>query len=80
MEDIYNIISDYNKISAIAPNNQIIPNINLKDLKLNEKKQVSIIGKNGVQKIDILLKYKEINPGWNKWTLALEISGGEPKK
>ena len=76
MEDIYNILTDYNKISAIAPNNQIIPNINMKDLKLNEKTKVSIIGKNGVQKIDITLKYKEINPGWNKWSVALEISGG----
>ena len=80
MEDIYNILTDYNKISAIAPNNQIIPNINMKDLKLNEKTKVAIIGKNGVQKIDITLKYKEINPGWNKWSVALEISGGEPKK
>ena len=37
MNDIYNIISDSNKISAIAPNNDIMPNYNLKDLKIGEK-------------------------------------------
>ena len=36
MNDIYNIISDSNKISAIAPNNDIMPNYNLKDLKIGE--------------------------------------------
>lgn len=80
MEDIYNIISEWNKLSAIAPNNNIIPNYNLKDLKINEKQQASIIKTNGVQKIDVTLKCKEINPGWNKWVIVMEISGGEPKK
>ena len=36
MNDIYNILSDSNKISAIAPNNDIMPNYNLKDLKIGE--------------------------------------------
>ena len=36
MNDIYNIISDSNKISAIAPNNDIMPNYNLKDLKIGQ--------------------------------------------
>ena len=78
MEDIYNILSS--QISLIAPNNDIIPNFNLNDLKINEKKQVSIIKVNGVQKIDVTLKCREINPGWNKWIIVMEISGGEPKK
>jgi hypothetical protein len=78
MEDIYNILSS--QISSIAPNNDIIPNFNLNDLKINEKKQVSIIKVNGVQKIDVTLKCREINPGWNKWIIVMEISGGEPKK
>ena len=80
MEDIFNIISDWNKMAAIAPNNHIVPNINLKDLKVGEKKQVSIFKKDGIQKIDIKLNNREINPGWNKWTIYFEISGGEPKK
>ena len=54
--------------------------IYLNDLKINEKKQVSIIKVNGVQKIDVTLKCREINPGWNKWIIVMEISGGEPKK
>ena len=78
MEDIYNILSS--QISLIAPNNDIIPNFNLNDLKINEKKQGSIIKVNGVQKIDVTLKCREINPGWNKWIIVMEISGGEPKK
>ena len=40
MNDIYNILSDSNKISAIAPNNDIMPNYNLKDLKIGEKTQI----------------------------------------
>jgi hypothetical protein len=40
MNDIYNIISDSNKISAIAPNNDIMLNYNLKDLKIGEKTQI----------------------------------------
>ena len=80
MEDIYNILSDWSKITAIAPNNQVIPNVNLKDMNVGEKKQVSIFRNDGIQKIDITLKNLEINPGWNKWTIYFEISGGEPKK
>ena len=80
MTDIYNILIDSNKISAIAPNNDIMPNYNLNDLKIGEKTQVSIIKENFVQTADVVLKCKEINPSWNKWLLVLEISGGEPKK
>ena len=39
MNDIYNIISDSNKISVLAPNNDLMPNYNLKDLKI-EKTQI----------------------------------------
>ena len=80
MEDIFNIISDFNKLTAIAPNNHIIPNYNLKDLKIGEKQQVSIIKKDGVQKFNVILRCRETNPGWNKWMIAIEVSGGEPKK
>ena len=80
MEDIYDILIDSNKISAIAPNNNIMPNYSLKDLKIGEKTQVSIIMENIVQSVDIILKCREINPCWNKWIIVLEISGGSPKK
>ena len=80
MQDIYDILTDSNKISAIAPNNDIMPNFNLKDLKIGEKRKVSIIRENFIQSADIVLKCRDINPSWNKWLLVLEISGGEPKK
>ena len=80
MQDIYDILTDSNKISAIAPNNDIMPNFNLKDLKIGEKRKVSIIRENCIQSADIVLKCRDINPSWNKWLLVLEISGGEPKK
>ena len=80
MKDIYDILIDSNKISAIAPNNDIMPNYNLKDLKIGKKTQVSIIKENIVQSADIVLKCREINPNWNKWIIVVEISGGHPKK
>ena len=80
MEDIYDVISDSNKCSLIAPNNSIIPNCSLKDLKIGEKKKVSIIKNGNINTFDIILRSKEINPGWNKWNIAVEVSGGEPKK
>ena len=80
MEDIYNVLTDSNKLSAIAPNNHIMPNFSIKDLKLNEKKKVTIIKEDEIGTFDVTLKCKEINPGWNKWIIEIEISGGEPKK
>ena len=80
MKDIYDILIDSQKISAIAPNNNIMPNYNLKDLKKGEKTQVSIIRENIVQSADIILKCRETNPSWNKWLIVVEISGGSPKK
>ena len=80
MEDIYNILTDSNKLSAIAPNNHIMPNFSIKDLKLGEKRTVSIIKGEEVGTFDIILRCKEIVPGWNKWVIVLEIFGGEPKK
>lgn len=80
MEDIYNVLTDSNKLSAIAPNNHIMPNFSIKDLKLNEKKKVTIIKEDEIGTFDVTLKCKEINPGWNSWIIVIEISGGEPKK
>lgn len=80
MKDIYNILIDSNKISAIAPNNDIMPNYNLKDMKIGERTQVSIIKDKIVQTADAVLKCRETNPHWNKWRILIEISGGSPKK
>ena len=43
MEDIWNIITDFNKLTAIAPNNNFLPNINIQNMKIGEKVETSII-------------------------------------
>ena len=80
MEDVWDIVTDCNKIVAIAPNNNYLPNINLRNLKINEKKEASIFSNNKIRTIDVVLKYKEEKPGWNKWVIVCEVSGGSPEK
>jgi hypothetical protein len=80
MEDIWNIITDFNKLTAIAPNNNYLPNICIKDMKIEEKKEVTIFYNDEIKTIDITLKCLTEKPGWNKWLIALEISGGKPEK
>ena len=80
MEDIWNIITDFNKLTAIAPNNNYLPNISVKDMKIEEKKEVSVFHNDEIRKFDITLKCKEEKPGWNKWLIVCEISGGNPVK
>ena len=80
MEDVWDIVTDFNKIVAIAPNNNYLPNLNLRNLKINEKKEASIFYNNKIRTIDVVLKYKEEKPGWNKWVIVCEVSGGSPEK
>ena len=80
MEDIWNLILDFNKFTTIAPNNNFLPNINIKDLKINEKTEVTVFCKDKIQKFDLTLKCREARPGWNKWIIVIECSGGTPKK
>ena len=81
MKDIWDIITDFNKLTAIAPNNNHFPNISLKDLKIGEKKETYIFHNNKeIKKFDITLKCRYDKPGWNKWLMVCEISGGYPTK
>lgn len=80
MEDIWDLVLDFNKFSKIAPNNNFLPNVDIKKLKIGEKTEVSICDKNGIRKCDVILKCKEDKPGWNKWLIVCEASGGYPKK
>jgi hypothetical protein len=81
MKDIWDIITDFNKLTAIAPNNNHFPNISLKDLKIGEKKETYIFYNNKeIKKFDITLKCKYDKPGWNKWLMVCEILGGYPTK
>ena len=80
MEDIWNIIIDFNKLTAIAPNNNYLPNISVKDMKIEEKVEVSAFYNDEIRKFDITLKCKDEKPGWNKWLIVCEISGENPVK
>ena len=80
MEDIWNIITDFNKLTAIAPNNNYLPNISVKDMKIEEKKEVSVFHNDEIRKFDITLKCKDEKPGWNKRLIVCEASGGNPVK
>jgi len=73
MEDIWDIITDFNKLTAIAPNNNFLPNINIQNMKIGEKVETSIILNEEVKKFDIYLRIKDERPGWNKWIIILEV-------
>ena len=75
MEDIWNLILDFNQLTAIAPNNNFLPNINIKELEIGVKTETSIFKNNEVEKFFITLKYKDERPGWNKWLFICECSG-----
>ena len=80
MEDIWDIVLDFNKCSKIAPNNNYLPNINIKNIKVGEKIEVSALYNTEIRTFDFTLKCKEQKSGWNKWLFVCEVSGGSPKK
>ena len=73
MKDIWDIITDFNKLTAIAPNNNFLPNINIRKMKIGEKTVASIIANEKIKEFDIYLRIKDERPGWNKWIILLEI-------
>ena len=73
MKDIWDIITDFNKLTAIAPNNNFLPNINIRKMKIGEKAVASIIVNEKIKEFDIYLRIKDERPGWNKWIIILEI-------
>jgi hypothetical protein len=80
MEDIWNIMTDFNQLRIISQKNDYLPDFSFKNMKINEKKEVSVFNNKRIKKYFITLKYKEEKPGWNKWSIAFEVSGGEPAK
>ena len=73
IEDIWDIITDFNKLTAIAPNNNFLPNINIQNMKIGEKVETSIILNEKFKKFDIYLIIKDERPVWNKCIIVLEI-------
>ena len=77
MEDIWNIMTDFNQLRIISQKNNYLPNFSFKNMKINEKKEASVSNNETIKKYFITLKYKEEKPGWNKCLIAFEVSGGE---
>ena len=80
MEDVWDIITDCSKFTSIAPNNNYLPNINIRNLKKDEKVEAKLFYNNEIINLEIILKYKEENPGWHKWLIVFEISATTQKK
>ena len=80
MEDIWKIVTDFNKLTAIAPNNKCLPNINISNMKQGEKVISSIVDNNDVDEVEITLLQKEDRKGWNKWICIILISSVMTKK
>ena len=74
MEDIWDIITDFNKLSAVAPNNSFPSNINLRKLKKGQKEEFSFRCKNILKDLVANLVCREEKPGWNKWLIICEFS------
>ena len=79
MKDIWEMLTDFNKLTLIAPNNNCLPNINIGNMKQGEKVTFSGFCEGKAYEIDITLEYKDERPGWNKWIIILLISGGVAK-
>jgi hypothetical protein len=80
MEDVWDIITDYSKFISIAPNNNYLPNINIKNMKKDEKVEVKTFYNDEIINFELILKYKEDNPGWHKWLISLEITATSQNK
>ena len=80
MEEVWNIVTNFNSLSAIAPNNNILPNINIGEMSKGETKTVLFYCDNQLQEIDITLQHKDERKGWNKWLFVLLISYGVSSK
>ena len=80
MIDIWNLVTDFNKLTAIAPNSNCLPNINIGNMKQGEKITTHGFSDGKPYEIDITLVHKENRLGWNKWLFVLLISCRTSKK
>ena len=78
MEDIWDIVTDFSKLSAIAPNNNFPPSINLRKLEFDKKEPFNVKYKNKLIECLMELNYKEEKPGWNKWIIICNYYKANP--
>ena len=80
MEEIWNLITNLNNLSVIAPNNNCFPNINIRQMSKGETKIIPFLCDNKLMEIGITLQHFDERKGWNKWVFVITISKGDPKK
>ena len=80
MEDIWEILTDNEKLVKIAPNNKCFIPININNVKAGEIVTVSMKIKGIEGTLEIKLDLKEEKQGWNKWIFGYSILGGKPFK
>lgn len=74
MEDIWDIITDLDKLSGVAPNNSFPSGVNLRKLNKGQKEEFSLRYKNKLEYFVANLVCREEKPGWNKWLIICEVS------
>ena len=73
MEDIWDIITDFDKLSGVAPNNSFPSGVNLRKLNKGQKEEFSFRYKNKLEYFVAHLICREEKPGWNKWLIICEF-------
>ena len=69
MEDIWEFITDFSKLTIVAPNNYFPSNINLNKLVKGQRESFFIKGKKEKGEFSLELEYREERKGWNKWLI-----------
>ena len=70
MENIWDIVTNFSKLSFIAPNNCFPSDININDLEKGQKKKYTIKIDEKVEEIFLELECREDKKGWNKWLIV----------
>ena len=78
LEEIWDILTDSDKLVLIAPNNDCFVPININKAKIGEICLITITIKNIDGYLEIKLDSKENKPNWNEWSFSYSIIGGEP--
>ena len=78
MEEIWDILIDYSKLSTIAPNNKIFLPININNLKVGDTTKIPMTFKNVDEMIEVKLDIKEDKLGWIQWSFGYSIISSQP--
>ena len=78
--EIWDLLTDYSKLSIIAPNNRCFVPININNVKIGDISNIPIKINNIQGYLEIKLDLKEKKVGWNEWVFGYSILGGGPFK